>query len=148
MRTKLLSPRFLAITKVFVAHTGNTSLHRVISRYHMQTMQVVSVPLGLVSTQVPLTSSSTRSVKLPFFQKAATVVVIVDFARTQDYDKWREEAYARDELNIRANAPSPLLSKSSVQKRGAYFWELTVLGITTEPDVILLCKYRQVCHSS
>ena len=67
--TKLLSPRFLAIAKVFVAHTGNTSLHGVISRYHMQTMQVVSVLLGLVLTQAPLTSSSTRSVKCCSFGK-------------------------------------------------------------------------------
>ena len=30
------------------------------------------------------------------------------------------------ELNTRANAPSPLLPRSSMQKRGAYFRELTV----------------------
>ena len=35
-------------------------------------------------------------------------------------------AYARDELNIRANALSLLLPKSSVQKERAYFRELTV----------------------
>ena len=40
-------------------------------------MQVASVPLGLVSTQVPLISHGTRSAKLPFFQKASTVVMIV-----------------------------------------------------------------------
>ena len=54
--------------------------------------------------------------------------VIVDFARIQGYEERREGAYARDELNIHANAPSPLLSKSSVQKGGgAYFRELTVM---------------------
>ena len=41
------------------------------------TMQVASMPLGLVSTQVPLISCSTRSSKLPFIQKAAAVVTIV-----------------------------------------------------------------------
>ena len=40
-----------------------------------------SVSLGLVSTQAPLISRSTRSAKLPFFQKAAAVVMIVEFAR-------------------------------------------------------------------
>ena len=78
------------------------------------------------STQVPLISRSTRSVKLPFFQKAAAVVVIVEFAHRRDYEERREGAYVRDELNIQANAPSPCLSKSSVQKGGAYFRELTV----------------------
>ena len=89
-------------------------------------MQVASVPLGLVSTQAQLISRSTRPVKLPFFQKAASVVVIVEFARIQDYGERREGVNARDELNIRANAPSPLLFKNSVQKGGAYFRELTV----------------------
>ena len=37
-----------------------------------------------------------------------------------------EGAHARDELNIQANSPSPLLYKSSVQKGGAYFQKLTV----------------------
>ena len=74
-------------------------------------MQVASVPLGLVSTQALLISRSTRSAKLPFFQKAAAVVVIVKFMRIQDYKERREGAYAPDELNIWANAPFPLLSK-------------------------------------
>ena len=63
-------------------------------------MQVASVPLGLVSAQAQLISRIARSVKLAFFQKAAAVVIIVEFARIQDYEKWREEAYARDKLNI------------------------------------------------
>ena len=46
-----------------------------------QTMQVALVPFGLVSTQAPLISRNTCSAKLPFFQKAAAVVVIVNFAR-------------------------------------------------------------------
>ena len=34
--------------------------------------------------------------------------------------------YARDEINSQANTPSPLLAQSSVQKGGAYFWELMI----------------------
>ena len=49
-----------------------------------QTMQVASVPVGLVTTQAPLISCSTHSAKLPFSQKAATVVVIIKFAHIQD----------------------------------------------------------------
>ena len=90
-----------------------------------QTMQVALVSLGLVSTQAPLISHCTRSAKLSFCQKAVTVVMIVEFARIQDYDEWKEGAYVRDELNIQANAPSPFLSKS-VQKGGVYFRELMV----------------------
>ena len=37
-------------------------------------------------------------------------------------------AYARDKLNDQANVPSPLFPQSSLQKEGAYFWELTVLA--------------------
>ena len=55
-----------------------------------------------------------------FFKKAVAVIVIVDFARIQNYDDLREGAYARDKLNIQANTPSLLLSKSHVQK-GAHF---------------------------
>ena len=63
-----------------------------------------------------------------FFKKAVAVVVIVDFARIQNYDDLREGAYARDKLNIQANAPTLLLSKSHVQK-GAHFQELTVIAV-------------------
>ena len=81
-------------------------------------MQVASVPLGLVSTQAQLISRSTRPAKLPFFQKAASVVVIVEFARIQDYEERREGAYTRDELNIRANAPSHFCLKVACKKGG------------------------------
>ena len=47
----------------------------------------------------------------------AAVVVIVNFGHTQDCVE-RRRVYAQDELNIRANAPSPLLPQSSVQNRG------------------------------
>ena len=55
-----------------------------------QMMQVALVPVGLVSTQTPLISCSTRSVKVPFFQKATAVVVIVKFGRIQDYIRGME----------------------------------------------------------
>ena len=44
------------------------------------------------------------------------------------YSRLEKGAYARDEMDIQANAPSPLLSKRSVQKGGggAYFREFTV----------------------
>ena len=84
------------------------------------TLFPASVPLGLVSTQAD--SCSTCSPKLLFCQKGAAVVMIVDFAHIQGYEEWREGVYAQNELNIRAKAPFPLLSKSSVQKGGgAYF---------------------------
>ena len=52
--------------------------------------------------QALLISRSTLSAKLPFFQKAAAVVMIVVLARIQEYEEeeHREGAYARDELNI------------------------------------------------
>ena len=87
-------------------------------------MQVALVPLGLVSMQVLLISHSTHSAKLLFFQKAMPVIMIVNFACVQGYEEWRKGAYARNRLNVRANAPSPLLSENSVQKgaciSGAY----------------------------
>ena len=118
-----------------------------------QTMQVASVPLGLVSTQAPQISHSTHSAKLQFFQKAGqsswlsnwrSLVPrpLPDLSHRQlqdkswewlgdearihvysNYEEQKEGGYARDELNIQANAFSPLLSKCSVQK--AYFQELT-----------------------
>ena len=84
------------MAKVFV---GNASL---LTQSHPplpQTMEVASVSLGLVSTQTPLISCSTCLAKLPLFQKAAAVVVIVDFARIF-YGEQKEGAFARDELNI------------------------------------------------
>ena len=80
-------------------------------------MQVASMPLGFVSTQVPLISHSKRSAKLPLFQKAAAVVVIVNLACIKDR---KERGVCMDELSIQTNAPSPLLPESSVQKGGAY----------------------------
>ena len=82
-----------------------------------------SVPLGLVSTQAD--SCSTCPAKLLFCQNGAAVVMIVDFAHIQGYEEWREGVFARNELNIRAKAPFPLLSRSSVQRGGgAYFGSL------------------------
>ena len=53
--------------------------------------------------------------------------------------------YARDEINIRANAPSPLLPQSSVQKGGTYFHELTVISITSTKLFWKIFKISQVC---
>ena len=80
-------------------------------------MQVASLPLGLVSTQALLISRCTCSATLLLFQKALAVIIVIEFVRIQDYEEQRE-GYAQDELNIRANAPSPLFSKRSVQKEG------------------------------
>ena len=85
-------------------------------------MQVASMPLVFAATQATLIVRSAHSAKLLFF---AAVVVIVNLGYTQDCEEWRR-VYAQDELNIRANAPSPLLPQSSVQNRGegsAYFRE-------------------------
>ena len=54
------------------------------------------------------------------------------------------EANARDELNIRANVPSPLFPKTIVQKGGAYFRELTVIllkiGESVEESLVHLSE--------
>ena len=52
---------------------------------------------------------------LSLFQKALAVIIVIEVVHIQDYEELRE-GYAQDKLNIRANAPSPLFSKSSVQK--------------------------------
>ena len=59
--------------------------------------------------------SSTRSAELLFFQK---VVVIVNFARTQDYEELREGGVCTRGTEY-SSKRSLLLSKSSAQKRGA-----------------------------
>ena len=84
-------------------------------------MQVASVPLSLVSTQAPLISRSKRSVKLLFLQKAAAVVVIVEFKTTRT--EGRGVCTRRTEYSSKC----PLSTfVCSVQKEGAYFWKLTV----------------------
>ena len=105
----------------FVSRTGNASLHGVVPCLSPQTMQIASMLLGLVSTQAPLISLSTRSEKLPFFQKAMVVVMIINLVRIKDCEELRAGAYmyARDKLNIRANAPSFCLKV--VCKRGGIF---------------------------
>ena len=69
-----------------------------------QTMQVASMPLGLVSTQAQLISHSTHSAKLPFFHffffSESCGSCFDCQIRMYDYEKWREGAYARDKLNI------------------------------------------------
>ena len=58
------------------------------------TIQFVSMPLGFVSTQASLIFRSTRLVKLPFFHKAAAVIVHI-----HKLQGTRERVYARDQLN-------------------------------------------------
>ena len=72
------------------------------------------MPLGLLSTQAPLIFHSKRLANLLFFQKAVAVVMIVNLTCTKDCEEQREGMYARDKLNIQANALSPLLPQSSV----------------------------------
>ena len=64
----------------FVARS--TSLCEVVFCHHALTMQVASVPLGLVSTQTPLISCSALSTKLSFFATVVTIVYLTcNFAR-------------------------------------------------------------------
>ena len=74
------------------------------------TMKVASMPLTLVSTQVPLISSSYTFSKAAVFQKTTGVIAIVSLTHFQDCEG--------DKLSIRANALFPLLPQSSVQKGG------------------------------
>ena len=84
------------------------------------TMQVASLPLS-INTSTGDFPWYIRSTKLLFFQKFTAVVVIVDLARIQYYEEWKEGEYVWDEFNIRANTPSPLLPQSSV-KKGVYIF--------------------------
>ena len=61
-------------------------------------MQVALMPLGLISTQVPLIFYSTHSAKQPFFQKAATVVMIVKLVCIKDREEQKEGGCVRDEV--------------------------------------------------
>ena len=89
-------------------------------------MQVALVSLVLVSTQAPLIS---HSVNLPEICGSRCDCRLRTRIQNYEYEERREGAYARDKLNIRANASSPLFSKISVQKGGTYFWELTVIVV-------------------
>ena len=110
------------------------------------TMQVASVPLGLVSTQVSLTSRSIHLAKLPFFQKPVAVVVIVDLVRLKIVE-WRKGTYARDKLNYVSTRPLLTFALKVVCKRGgevfsgAYLFTNTV-NDGAKPNVtnITMCK--------
>ena len=106
VHTKLLSP-------LFVDHTGNTSLLRVVLCYHRR--------CKLLRSLLAYYEGKCHWFPVVHIQRscrATAVVMIVKFVCFQDYEEWREGAYARDELNTWANAPSPLLWKSSMQKGG------------------------------
>ena len=97
-------------------------------------MQVASMPLGLVSTQGPLISSSTRSLKLPFIQKVAAVIVRIVWETVG-------RTYVQDKINIQANIPSPLLTQSSVQKGGCIFGSLRYTCWDWRAVVIITTKW-------
>ena len=120
IHTKITIASFTA--KGFAAHTGNLNLCGIIPCHHCQCML-----LRLVSTLVPLISWSTCSSKLPFFQKAAPVVMIVKCM-------WGTAGgmFARDKTK---NAPSTLLPQSRVQEGGeghifGSLWYIYKVGIS------------------
>ena len=82
------------------------------------------MPLGLVYTQVLLISHSTHSVKLPFFQKAATVVVIVNATCGLQGTGW---GVCTRLIHYLSKRPSPLLPHISLQKLGVHFQKFTVI---------------------
>ena len=90
-----------------------------------QMMQVASVPLGLLWRQesrwfpVVHIQRSCRFLRNP--RQSSWLSNLCIFKTTRNGGRG---AYARDELNTWANTPSPLLSKSSVQKGGggSVFW--------------------------
>ena len=116
----LLYPCSLATAKAFVACNGNLSL-----------CGVDPVTTGLVSTQTALISHNRCSVKLPFFWKAAAVNMIVDIVHIKDCEELRG-AYAWDELNIRANAPFPLISQTSVEMGGVFSEAWSIYSVPTK----------------
>ena len=92
--TTLLSLRFQATTKVFVAHTGNTSLRRVVSRY-TDTASCFSASWLSINT-------SAADFQWYTFSEAAILSESRDSHRDcwicvciQDYDERRERAYVR-----------------------------------------------------
>ena len=62
-----------------------------------------------------------------------------DLSRIEYCEEWKEGVYAQDELNVRANAPSPLMPQSSVQNGGAYFQEHLVNAVVHD-------YYVYACH--
>ena len=73
------------------------------------TMQVASVPLGLVSTQASLTSRSIHLAKPPFFQKPVAVVVIVDLVHLKIARNGGRGCMHETNWIIWAHAPCSLL---------------------------------------
>ena len=99
---------------ILVACTENASLHSVVPCHHWQ-FNASCLCSNTSAADCPQCTFSEADV----FQKAAAVVVIVHLGHIQDSRLWvmEEGVYACDELNIRANAPSPFLPQSSVQNR-------------------------------
>ena len=91
-----------------------------------QTMQVALVPLGLVSTNCRWFPIVHIQRSCHCFRKPRQSSWLSNLRVRTQTTRNVGGAYAWDKLNIRANAPSPLFSTSSMQKKEAYFWELTV----------------------
>ena len=101
------------------------------------TMQVASMPLGLVLTQALLISCSTHLSKLLYFQKAAAVVTIIDPMHIKDCEEQRKGSICTRQIEYSSNRPLPTFPQSSVQKEGGgvYFWELTVCKLCALENV-------------
>ena len=90
-------------------------------------------PLSPLTMHVASISINTSAVDFLYyiFIKATIISESCASCRNCQVRMWRTEGgtFAQDKMNIWANAPSPLLPQSSVQKRGggAHFGELTVL---------------------
>ena len=110
---------------VFVTEIGNVCIMQphpsvvcwVFKVGDVKTASMCEGSLGLVSTQVSLTSRSIHLAKLPFFQKPVAVVVIVDLVRLKIVE-WRKGTYARDKLNYMRTRPLLTFALKVVCKRG------------------------------
>ena len=101
VHTKLLRLHSLADAKVFVAHTGNTTLHRVVPCHHWCASCFKPSRISINTS-----AAGFLSAKLPFFQETAAVV-----AHIKDHEKWRE-GRMHEYLGKR---PLPTFPQSSVE---------------------------------
>ena len=58
------------------------------------------------------------------------------------------ETYAHENLNFRANTPTPLLPQSGVQRGGHIYWEATVFQYSTRPHNQHLTSSRNTTWNS
>ena len=86
----------LATSKDFVTCTGKTTLG--LSLIFITTDNPSCFDATHLS--IDIGTASTHSAKLPFFQKAVAVVVIVNLLHIKYCEEWSEEVYVCDKLNI------------------------------------------------